>query len=100
VLKDGPTLPAKAEAISDPQLWERIPPIRERLNVPDSWLSLSIREGRNRQVRRMTAAVGFPTLRLVRIRIGPWELGELQPGDYRVMDVDSRALVSGLAARN
>jgi 23S rRNA pseudouridine2457 synthase len=100
VLKDGPTLPARAEAISDPQLWERIPPIRVRLNVPDSWLSLSIREGRNRQVRRMTAAVGFPTLRLIRVRIGPWELGELQPGDYRVMDVDSKALVSTFSARN
>lgn len=95
-LKDGPTLPARAEAITAPVLWERSPPIRVRLSVPDSWLRLCIREGRNRQVRRMTAAVGFPTLRLVRERIGPWELGSLQPGELRVLDIDPGALLAEL----
>lgn len=92
-LKDGPTLPARAELIATPDLWERSPPIRIRLSVPDSWLRLCIREGRNRQVRRMTAAVGFPTLRLVRERIGPWELGTLQPGEYRILELDAAALL-------
>ncbi len=86
-LKDGPTLPAKASRIDEPRLWPRVPPVRERKSVPDSWLELSIREGRNRQVRRMTAAVGFPTLRLVRKRIGDWELGGLAPGEYRIEEV-------------
>lgn len=95
-LNDGPTLPARAEAIAAPALWVRSPPIRVRLSVPDSWLRLSIKEGRNRQVRRMTAAVGFPTLRLVRERIGPWELGTLQPGEYRVLDLDPTALLAEL----
>ena len=82
-LKDGPTQPAKAAAISDPpDLWERNPPIRQRLHIPTSWLELTLREGRNRQVRRMTAAVGFPTLRLIRCSIGPWHLGRLAPGEY------------------
>lgn len=97
-LNDGPTLPARAEAIADPQLWARNPPIRVRLSIPDSWLALSIREGRNRQVRRMTAATGFPTLRLIRTRIGPWELGDLQPGEYRVLDVDSAEFIRTLKA--
>lgn len=82
-LSDGRTLPATAEAIAEPSLWPRDPPIRFRKTVPTSWLSLSIREGRNRQVRRMTAAVGFPTLRLVRARIGEWSLDDLQPGQWR-----------------
>jgi 23S rRNA pseudouridine2457 synthase len=93
-LNDGATLPARAEAIAAPTLWERSPPIRVRLSVPDSWLRLDIREGRNRQVRRMTAAVGFPTLRLVRERIGPWELGTLQPGEYRVVELDAAAFLA------
>ncbi len=80
-LKDGPTLPARARRIAEPNLWRRDPPVRARKTVPDSWIELSIREGRNRQVRRMTAAVGFPTLRLVRVRIGPWQLGDLGPGE-------------------
>lgn len=86
-LKDGVTFPAQASAIEPPDLWPRTPPIRVRKTVTDSWLSLSICEGRNRQVRRMTAAVGFPTLRLVRVGIGDWNLGELQPGQYTTVEV-------------
>jgi 23S rRNA pseudouridine2457 synthase len=84
VLKDGPTLPAQVEAIHEPfGLWKRNPPIRHRVSIPTSWLSLTIREGRNRQVRRMTAAIGYPTLRLVRARIGDWELEDLLPGEFK-----------------
>ncbi len=82
-LNDGMTLPAEAEALDPPALWPRDPPIRVRQTVPDSWLQLTIREGRNRQVRRMTAAVGLPTLRLVRWAIGEWSLTDLAPGDWR-----------------
>lgn len=82
-LKDGLTKPAKAERVAEPDLWPRNPPVRFRKNVPTSWISLTISEGRNRQVRRMTAAVGFPTLRLVRASIGPYLLGSLQPGESR-----------------
>jgi 23S rRNA pseudouridine2457 synthase len=82
-LKDGMTLPAEAERIADPEIWPRDPPIRVRLSVPDSWLKLTIREGRNRQVRRMTAAVGFPTLRLVRWSVGDWTVEELGQGQWR-----------------
>ena len=74
---------AEAERIDPPALWPRDPPVRFRKTVPDCWISLTIREGRNRQVRRMTAAVGLPTLRLVRVRIGDWMLGDLQPGQWR-----------------
>jgi len=81
-LKDGPTQPAKARLILPPDLWERVPPVRYRKSVPDAWLELTITEGRNRQVRRMTAAVGFPTLRLVRWRIGQWSLDGLTPGAW------------------
>lgn len=82
-LKDGLTLPAEAEWIDPPALWPRDPPIRVRKSVPDCWLQLTIREGRNRQVRRMTAAVGLPTLRLVRWAIGDWTLAGIAPGAYR-----------------
>ncbi|WP_150278369.1 pseudouridine synthase [Halopseudomonas salina] len=85
-LKDGPTLPADVEQIAEPELWPRDPPVRYRANIPTSWLSVTIREGRNRQVRRMTAAVGLPTLRLVRVRIGDWTLGDLQPGQWRELN--------------
>jgi len=83
MLKDGMTRPAQAEAIDPPELWERDPPVRFRKSVPDSWLRLTISEGRNRQVRRTTAAVGYPTLRLVRWSIGDWSLDGLPPGEWR-----------------
>lgn len=83
VLKDGKTLPASCEQIDPPQLWERDPPVRFRKSVPDSWLSLTIREGKNRQVRRMTAHVGLPCLRLVRWSVGDWTLDGLAPGTWR-----------------
>jgi 23S rRNA pseudouridine2457 synthase len=81
-LKDGMTLPAEVERIAAPALWPRDPPIRERKSIPDSWLQITIREGRNRQVRRMTAAVGLPTLRLVRWSIGGWTVSGIEPGRY------------------
>ena len=83
ILKDGLTLPAKVYIISEPSVWNRIPPIRERKNIPTSWIKLSICEGKNRQVRRMTAAVGFPTLRLIRQEIGQWKIGQLAPGEWK-----------------
>jgi 23S rRNA pseudouridine2457 synthase len=84
VLKDGPTLPARALAVPAPDwLWPRVPPIRERKTVPDGWIELTIREGRNRQVRRMCAAVGLPCLRLIRWRVGDWTLEGLAPGAWR-----------------
>ena len=82
-LKDGPTRPAGVERIDPPDLWPRDPPVRFRKSVPDAWLRLTLREGRNRQVRRMTAHVGLPTLRLVRWQIGDWALNGLQPGAWR-----------------
>lgn len=85
LLNDGPTRPAQVERLEEPALWPRNPPVRFRKHIPTCWLAISISEGRNRQVRRMTAAVGLPTLRLVRVRIGDWELGELQPGQWRTL---------------
>jgi len=85
-LKDGPTRRASVEAVEEPAwLWPRSPPIRERRNIPTQWLRLEISEGRNRQLRRMTAAVGHPTLRLVRIGIGDWSIDGLSPGEYRLL---------------
>ena len=87
-LNDGPTLPAQARRIEAPSLWPRDPPVRFRRTVPDAWLELTIREGRNRQVRRMTAAVGFPTLRLVRWRMENLLLGDMQLGQVRELSPD------------
>lgn len=86
-LKDGMTLPARVAREDEPGLWPRNPPVRKRLTVPDSWLSIAVREGRNRQVRRMTAAVNHPTLRLVRTAIGHWELEGLAPGEHVLLNV-------------
>ncbi|MEM7401434.1 MAG: pseudouridine synthase [Pseudomonadota bacterium] len=88
-LKDGITLPARVKRISEPEyLWQRDPPIRSRKTVPTQWLNIEIKEGRNRQVRRMTAAVNHPTLRLIRHCIGPIELGTLKLGQYKSIDFD------------
>lgn len=86
-LNDGPTLPARARRISEPLLWPREPPIRYRAAIPTAWLEITLHEGRNRQIRRMTAAVGHPTLRLVRCRIGGWALDALLPGQWREVSV-------------
>ncbi|MFU8763020.1 MAG: pseudouridine synthase [Haliea sp.] len=87
-LKDGPTLPARVRRMAEPEgLWPRDPPVRQRLTVADSWLEISLREGRNRQVRRMTAAVNLPTLRLIRYRVGDWTLEGLAPGEHRRLTV-------------
>lgn len=89
MLRDGPTLPAHARRIVEPALWPRDPPVRYRAHIPTAWIELRIHEGRNRQVRRMTAAIGFPTLRLVRARIGDWALDTLPPGHWRILSVDT-----------
>lgn len=86
-LKDGLTRPAKVKSMLEPDIWPRDPPIRTRANIPTRWLELSITEGRNRQVRRMTAAVGYPTLRLVRYQIGQWTLDDIRPGEWKILTV-------------
>lgn len=98
-LRDGPTLPARVRRIDPPAgLWPRDPPIRFRAAIPTAWLEIALAEGRNRQVRRMTAAVGLPTLRLVRVAVGPWTLGALAPGEWREEAVDARVLSSAAAS--
>ncbi len=91
LLNDGMTQPAEVELIAAPNMWARVPPIRERKTVPTAWLRMTITEGRNRQVRRMTAAVGHPTLRLIRERIGDWRLGDLQPGEWKEIACPKRS---------
>ncbi|WP_194096041.1 pseudouridine synthase [Marivivens aquimaris] len=87
MLNDGPCRPAKVRLIDPPDLWERNPPVRFRKSIPDRWIEMTITEGRNRQVRRMTAAVGLPTLRLVRWQIGEWSVAGLAPGEWREVEV-------------
>ncbi|MCB9701400.1 MAG: pseudouridine synthase [Myxococcales bacterium] len=84
VLRDGPTAPAQARRIEPPDVWARVPPIRFRAAIPTAWIEIVLVEGRNRQVRRMTAAIGHPTLRLIRRAVGPWSLDGLAPGEWRV----------------
>lgn len=89
LIKDYLCQPAKISMIEAPQVWPRTPPIRERKSIPTSWLSITLKEGKNRQVRKMTAAMGFPTLRLIRVQIGPWQLNTLQPGEYQMINYRS-----------
>lgn len=86
-LKDGMTRPAQVQRIAPPDIWPRQPAVRQRRRIPTQWLELTLQEGKNRQVRRMTAAIGHPTLRLIRTQIGPWPLAPLQPGEFRMLTV-------------
>ncbi len=86
-LADIHFLPAQTSVIDEPKIWPRTPPIRVRLSIPTSWIEIVLQEGKNHQVRHMTAAIGFPTLRLIRHKISNWELGDLQPGEYKIVTV-------------
>lgn len=99
-LNDGITLPAEARLIPTPKLWERDPPIRSRVNIPTQWIEIVITEGKNRQIRRMTAAVGHPTLRLVRVKIGNWTLEGIAPGEYKATTVNLPKSALAEAPRN
>ncbi len=101
-LNDGITLPAEARLIPTPKLWERDPPIRSRVNIPTQWVEIVISEGKNRQIRRMTAAVGHPTLRLVRVKIGNWTLEGIAPGEYKATTINlpKSAMTEAPRARN
>ena len=99
-LRDGPTLPARVHAIPAPRVWERDPPIRARKAIPTAWLDIGLTEGRNRQVRRMTAHVGLPTLRLVRFRVGTWDLGTLAPGQWVEVPAPSAAALRANAGKS
>ena len=90
-LKDGPCRPAKGKIISEPTIWPRTPAVRIRKNIPTCWLEIILTEGRNRQVRRMTAAIGHPTLRLIRYKIGNWSLDNLQPGESKLLIIHTGA---------
>ena len=91
-LREGLTKPARARLIEPPGIWPRTPPVRERRRIPTSWIELTLTEGRNRQVRRMTAAVGFPTLRLIRVAVGEWRVGEIEPGEWMEIASTPRGL--------
>lgn len=100
VLKDGKTKPSQAKRITAPvNLWPRVPPIRERKAIPTSWISLTLGEGKNRQVRRMTAAVGYPTLRIIRASIGDWSLEQLAPGEFSQINIDMPILPASLTLK-
>ena len=100
LLKDGPTLPARCRLLQIPTIWDRNPSIRYRASVPDSWIELSICEGRNRQVRRMTAAVGFPTLRLIRKSIGPYSVDGLEPGQHTYVEPITTKIANNSSKRS
>jgi 23S rRNA pseudouridine2457 synthase len=85
LLKDGLAKPAEAKLIKEPKIWERLPPVRNRKYIPSSWIELKITEGKNRQVRRMTAAIGYPTLRLIRFSVGDWNINNLDSGKYKII---------------
>ncbi len=93
ILKDGLTKPAEVSMITAPKLWDRATPIRERKSIPTSWLNMTIQEGRNRQIRRMTAHLGYPTLRLIRYRIGPWFLNNLAPGTWEYRKIPKQIAI-------